>query len=37
MKTNKSETESNKRNRYTLQFKKQAIDRAKRDRVPQAA
>ncbi len=37
MKTNKPETESTKRNRYTLQFKEQAIDRAKRDGVPQAA
>lgn len=37
MKTNKPETEATKRNRYTLQFKEQAIDRAKRDGVPQAA
>jgi transposase-like protein len=37
MKTNKPEIETTKRNRYTLQFKEQAIERAKRDGVPQAA
>lgn len=37
MKTNKSETESTKRNRYTPQFKEQALERAKRDGVPQVA
>jgi len=37
MKTNKLETESTKRNRYTPQFKEQALERAKRDGVPQVA
>lgn len=37
MKTNKPETGSSKRNRNTPQFKEQALERAKRDGVPQAA
>jgi transposase len=37
MKTNKPETESSKRNRYTPQFKEQALELAKRDGVPRAA
>jgi len=37
MKTNKLETEPTKRNCYTPQFKEQALERAKRDGVPQVA
>jgi transposase len=37
MKTIKLETESTKRNRYTPQFKEQALERAKWHGVPQVA